>query len=614
MLRFSRSLIAICLVAAAAAANAADPDSALATRNIGSLSLLERDEWYARGISSLVARKDPRADAAYGGDPRRAVEPFLPFEGLVIRNIHLLGREAFGEVTRDTTISFVEDPADEYVTRASPLGRLLNALARRTTPTRVRQFLLFREGDRLDPFALADSERLLRQQSYVQDAKIEVVQWEDRPGEVDVLVLLRDRWPWGVRARVRSADESNGEIFHRNLGGLGLNLEAEAIYTRDTSPEVGWRGRLSTTNVGGTFVDVGVENRSTWEEDRFAVVADRGFAHPDLRIIGGAGSIAHRDKDDPDLPPATTLRTTTRNLWLGWGIPVRQLDQSSRGRVRVIPAAGLERVDYRNPPRDLATSEDQWRDRTRALAQVSLAGLDYYTTNLVYSYGETEDIPAGLWAGLVGGFETGEVADRPYHGVQVIWPRFLQNRRFVSVGASFGGFRDAGRLEDGVLDVRATGFGPLARRDYGYWRHFYTASYTLGINRTQADGLRLDPGALRDLGDHEKTGDQRLVLGAESILFTPLAFFGFKLAAFGYAAGALIGAETEAISGLSLATDLGLGLRLNNPSLVLPTIELRLGALHDESGWDPVATVRMGEVKFLGGDLPTPRPSTLAYQ
>jgi len=630
VLRYGSSLIVRGLLAAVAAAavagnapaaRAAQPaaaaaadTTALVTRNVGSLGLLERDAWYARGISALVTRKDPQADAAYGGDPRRAVEPFLPFEGLVIRNIHLLGREAFGEVALDTTISFMEEPSDELVTRASPFERALNALAHQTREGRVREFLLFREGDPLDPFALADSERLLRQEAAIQDAKIEVVQWEDRPGEVDVLVLVRDRWPWGVRGKVKSADASEVEVFHRNLGGRGLNLEVEALYTRDRSPEVGWRARTSLDNLGGSFVDVAGEAQRTWDEERTAFVAERGFAHPDLRLVGGAGLVARTEYDHPDLPEGASLRTHGRDAWLGWGIPVKQADERHRGRLRLIPAVGIASVDYRDPPYEYATSDDQWRDATRYLGQFSVAGIDYYTTNLVYSYGETEDIPAGMFLGLVGGFEHGEQSDRAYHGIRALWPRFLDGRRYLALDAAFGGFRRHGHFEDGVLDLRLSGFSPLRRQDYGHWRHFYAASYTTGINRVGETPLRLDELSLRDLDSEAVAGQQRLTAGAESILFTPLAFFGFKMAAFGYAEAGFVADEDEALFAQRLNSDVGVGLRLNNPNLVVPTIELRAGALSSEDGQDIVVTVRMGDVRFSGGDPPTPRPSTLAYR
>ena len=50
-------------------------------------------------------------------------------------------------------------------------------------------------------------------------------------------------------------------------------------------------------------------------------------------------------------------------------------------------------------------SETEWLDWQRVLGQVTLLGVDYYTTSLVNSYGETEDIPSGNWLAPVWFFE-----------------------------------------------------------------------------------------------------------------------------------------------------------------------------------------------------------------
>ena len=68
------------------------------------------------------------------------------------------------------------------------------------------------------------------------DAKIEVLPVEGQPGLVDVAVLVRDRFPLGVKGNIHTADRYDAEIFHRNLGGIGLNLEYEITYQRDKSP------------------------------------------------------------------------------------------------------------------------------------------------------------------------------------------------------------------------------------------------------------------------------------------------------------------------------------------------------------------------------------------
>lgn len=574
-----------------------------------------REAWYKRGFDSLLVRREPDADASLGADPRLARERFLPFAGLVIREVHLLAREAFGTIEAAGGAELAVVSPDSLASRASPFERMLNSLATPTRDAVLENFLLLRRGDRVVPAVLADSERMLRQQAYVRDALIVVLPLPDHPGEVDLVVLVRDRWPWGVQGSVKSADAQQATLFHRNVGGLGLNLETELMHDRDRQPVDGWRTFASTTNLAGTFIDLAAERRWAWDRDRTAVVAERRLSYPDLRLLGGWTLAEQTQKDWPGLPDSERLRSRTHDVWLGWNIYLRPTARYEDRRLRLVPAVRLQQVDFREPPLAYASGPRVWRDFRRYLLQLHLVGLDYYTTSLVYDHGETEDLPAGLWAALVGGIETGaDLPDRYYHGLRAIWPRFLANHRYLALEGSLGGFRQGGRLADGVLDLDVLTFSPLQRRSYGAWRHFLRLRYTLGIRPDDPRALRLDAAALRDCDDPRLSGGQRLVADLESVLFTRVAVSGFKLAAFGYAGCGQIAPAREPIFRQTLQSNTGVGLRLNNPNLVLPTIEMRLGVLAGRDGCNLAVTLRMGEVKFVHSRLPDVQPALLPYR
>lgn len=616
-------LTALVLVAAGAAAGPppapAGPDD-LPTRDLVGTGIYEGDSWYVRGFNSLFARDDAALDSSARPVTELAQAPFLPFAGRRIRSVVIAGREAFGAVAGDVRDRdderqlAAEAHADSLPTRASPLERLLNDLATATTDGTIGRFLLFRVGQPLDPFALADSERLLRDQSFISDARIAVEPAIDAPGEVDVFVFVRDRWPWGVKGVVKTRDKFTLEFYHRNVAGRGLNLEVETPYHRGKSPELGRRLRASMTNVAGSFVDVSLESRRLWDEYGTTFRADRGFLFADITAVGGLELSQWENRNETRLPEGVHLDQRRSDLWLGWGLDLDHGRQRDRARRRLIPAVGVEAVDYVEPPRWYLDDPDAWWDYRRYLGQASFTDVDYYTTSLVTGYGETEDLPSGTWLGAVAGYEDGELRDRLYHGVRLFRPAFLPSRRFVSLSLALGGFRDRGHFEDGVLDLAISGFSPLRSSGVGYWRHFYATSYTLGINRGQRDGLRLDQYALRDLDDADATGNQRLTMEAESVLFTPLSILGFKMAAFGYAGGGLIAGQKEPLFRQNLHLDLGAGLRLNNPRLVFPTFEFRLGAVSSGDGWEPAITVRSGTDSFLRRRLPSARPSVVPYR
>jgi len=585
----------------------------LPTSELTGVDLEDQDAWYTRNFNRFFGKGSPDASGAADSDPQLAQDPFLPYAGHLIRYIVILDRQAFGTVTVDTAATLMENPADSLITRQSTAERALNMLAPQTHQVIIRNFLLFEEGDRLDPFVLSDSERLIRDQAYIKDVRIDVQPVYGEPEVVDIVILVRDRWPWGFKAVVKDEDNYNFTGFHRNLGGLGINLEAEGIVNRGKTPEVGWRGLLSTTNIGGSFINTGFEGRDTWEEQRLRFFAERGFTWPDIRFIGGFGSLARSNRLPSNQPEGTVVKTETGDIWFGRAYNVRDGDRSGRRRTRLIPAVRALHVNFIDappPPPD----HSGYNDYTRFLGKLSLAGVDYYTTSLVFQYGVTEDIPDGHWLELVGGFETGDVSDRIYHGVRGFIPQFLDSQEFMIFDLGFGGWRNQGHFENGVLDCGYLYFTPLKRRSYGHWRHFFRARYTLGINRNVNQGLRLDEVLLRDLDNDSVRGNQRLVVGVESVLFTPYSLLGFKAVMFGYGSAGMIARQRDPVFQQRIYSNLGIGLRLNNPNTVIPTIEARLGLLNSENGWDPLVSVRMGEIRLPNLRSPGARPDVLPYR
>ncbi|MGO3299558.1 MAG: ShlB/FhaC/HecB family hemolysin secretion/activation protein [Pseudoalteromonas sp.] len=89
----------------------------------------------------------------------------------------------------------------------------------------INSILLFKQGDEYDPRLLAESERLLRRQSYLYDARINAQ--SDCQGNVNVTVITRDLWTLLPEISFsRSGGENSSSIGFResNLFGWGKRL------------------------------------------------------------------------------------------------------------------------------------------------------------------------------------------------------------------------------------------------------------------------------------------------------------------------------------------------------------------------------------------------------
>lgn len=101
-----------------------------------------------------------------------------------------------------------------------------NALHIRTREQVIRRELLFKEGDRLDPFLIAETERNLRALPFIRAARI--VKFPQRDGTVALVVYTNDSWttePQINLGGVNSIDSVEVGFKEKNLLGLGKTVQ-----------------------------------------------------------------------------------------------------------------------------------------------------------------------------------------------------------------------------------------------------------------------------------------------------------------------------------------------------------------------------------------------------
>lgn len=116
------------------------------------------------------------------------------------------------------------------------LYRLANRWHIVTRDRIIEQQLLFRKGDAFSERLIEESERLLRQNNYLYDAKITPVAYSD--GVVDIRVWTRDVWtlmPGLSLSRTGGENRTRVELSEQNL--LGLGVRTRVSYVDDVDRE-----------------------------------------------------------------------------------------------------------------------------------------------------------------------------------------------------------------------------------------------------------------------------------------------------------------------------------------------------------------------------------------
>ncbi len=564
----------------------------------------DEQSWLGRFLHSYFGRS-ARSGAGLQGRAEQLVDRYAEFSGRTIEVVIV-----------NPVLRFDGDLVDGQEISWGGLMGLTAPLWTYTRESVVRQYLLFRTGDRLDPFKLADSERMLRRLDYMNDVRILILPIEGTDGSVAVVVETRDRWPFGVTGAVINTDRYEASFFLTNGLGAGLRFENMLLVNRQREPQVGYRGSLGKENLAGTFIDARLEYEDSWRQLRRAAAVERNAVHPAIRLVGGLAGQHVEDRDNGDVPRTYDLEDAWvgRVFQLGIDDPFAAADRGGR-RQTLTPALGFSQLDFLERPEVSRDTLRAYHDRRDYMVGLTYENLVDLKTSYLFRMGETEDLPDGYTLKGTLGYEDGEYLDR---GLGYALADFVDvtgggQIRWFELGG--GGFLRDDSFEDGLLEGRTGWISPLLGQ--GRWRHRYYAQlqYLLGINRTAGGGVVLgNRSGIRDLPDDAVYGDQRLVLNLESRLFTPWRIGGFDTMLFWYGDLGVAGGEPDPIFQQTFYGSLGLGLRVSNPELVLPTFEFHVGAVRLADRTEVAFAFDLGDRSSTVVEMPGVRPRTISYR
>ena len=167
------------------------------------------------------------------------------------------------------------------------LFRLANKLHLETKPDIIRDQLLFRPGDRLLAQTIRESERILRSNDYLFDARISTSRLHN--GKVDIIVRTKDVWTLkpGISFGRSGGENSFGfEFEESNL--LGRGKEFELAYTSDVDRETR-RIRYFDPHLRGSWNRLNVSYEDNSDGYLRELAFDRPFYSLNARRAAGIG-------------------------------------------------------------------------------------------------------------------------------------------------------------------------------------------------------------------------------------------------------------------------------------------------------------------------------------
>ncbi len=520
-----------------------------------------------RASKSLVTRKlyDFLVTSREPSTPKTITsssdQNFLDFSGRKIRKIEIQRLEVFG--------SNLKNPA---IYSPNGIERLLNKTHINTNENIIRKNLLFAVGDSVSPLTLSDNERLLRELPFINDARIIVIPASDN--EVDILVLTKDVYSLGAKASFSSLKKGSFSVFEKNVFGMGHEFKIEVPYDSRFNDSPGFGIRYNINNINKTFANLGLFYYDGLGKKNYGFDLSRKLVSSATKYAGGISveeMFTTEDLDSMTLP--ASLKYNLQDYWIQRSFLLNEANVT-----RLILGARYKNNNVFDHPDVLPDSYQYLQQSKIFLGSVSLSMQKFYKANLIYGYGRTEDIPYGGLIDITYGREISEFKKRNYLSTSFSMGRSIKSTGYIYGSAGFGTFFNNGHTEQGMLLMRTSFISNLSYLGRSRIRFFAKAEYIRGFDRYSDEKLifRQEDGFSGFRSD-SVVGTQRVFLGLESVVFSPVIFYGFRFAYYGFADFGFLFGTNDFIGNGDYLSAIGIGIRLRNDNLVFNTLQIRLG-------------------------------------
>ncbi len=496
-------------------------------------------------------------------------------EGKTIGKINVLTLDVFGSRATDTLRN----------TR-NWLERAANTVHIKTKSSVVkRRYLLFEEGQKLNPDLVKDTERILRQLSAIGDARIYVKTRDRKDGRVsdtvDIEVITHDIWSLVPSAKPSGLTGGWMQLRERNLLGFGHNIEGQFIFSANSKQQFGHRAKFESAFLGNSFSVLSAEYWNTYERKSYNASLQRLFLSPDMRWAGGIETGYRRWFAQPLMANDTITPNFFYSYLLldGWGayaFPFK--NKKNERRSSLITAARFTNYFYTDRPEISADTNLLYQNQTQMLLSIGISTRRYERDFMIYGFGRTEDIPIGRRVVLTFGKSNTDLETRYYTSFEV--SKGINTKRIGYVRGSLGigsYLTTESEFEQGILESKFNYFSPLLSMGKWRMRQFLRGRYTRGFNRFEREFTDINRDAgIWGMRNDQLRGTEVGFLGTESVFFTPWKFLDFQWAFF---VRADIGVATfsNSISQSPIFQGYNVGFRMYNERFSFRTLQLRFG-------------------------------------
>jgi hypothetical protein len=539
------------------------------TSDSGNVNIQEKDsaqssvsgDLYKMLYNSIFIDTTRRRDLSQRNEFEESQREFLRFSGKRINKIFRRRVDIFGGSIHDTLL-----------VSGSSLTRAADNFHIDTRDQVIFNNMLVAPGDTVNPYQLADNERIIRALPFIRDAKIIVIPVKDNDELVSLVVITKDVFSLGIDGSVYGPGHFKVNVYERNLFGQGWELDNGIHYNSVKSPKLGYDGRFYISNINGSFISGLFNYKNLFELEATRLSLSRIFLTPQTKYAGGIDLIHSRSFLDINNQREQLYSTVSQDYWVGRAFQLR--DDSPRKNLTL--SIRFYDQNFGARPQVKSDSNFAYHDNHLILAGIYFTRILHFESSLIRGFGHIEDIPYGYSISLTGGFGNTEFKRRVYTGMRLQGATFSDSFGYILGSLGAGSFFDGDRLEDGVVKLDWLYFTHLLNigREYKL-RQFISGNYTVGIRRLNNDQLDLlEERGIPIFESDQLKGVQRFQLSLETVTFSPWDWFGFRYAFEVFADFGWIGSNQKMLELDQINSAFGFIFRLRNEFLVFDTFEI----------------------------------------
>jgi hypothetical protein len=524
---------------------------------------------------------------------------YISYAGKKIRKITINRLNVFGA-----------DINNPLLNNAKKFENILNKTHVNTNENIIRKNLLFSEGDKISSLLLSDNERILRHLPYIDDARIIVVPVSD--DEADIEVYTKDIYSLGGSYVFEGFKKGTVSVFEKNIFGMGHEFGIEMPYDSKSHDSPGFGAHYLVDNIAKSFINLNVYYLNGLGKRTYGFDMSRKLVSSTTKYAGGISIRQMYTSEDLDtLPVPAPLKYNLQDYWLS-----RSFLINNESVTRIIIGARYTNNNVFDHPVILPESFYNLQKYRIFLGSVALSIQKYTKTNLIYSYGRTEDIPYGALFKITTGREYNEFKMRTYLGVEVSFARSSKALGYFYTRTGLSTYSNNNRPEQGILYLGMNYFSNLINLGKSRIRNFLYIDYTRGFGRYSNEYLRfINDNGFTGFKNDSVNGTQRLSVSLESVLFSPVNLYGFRFAFFGFTDFSFLSGTNQVLGNGHALSSIGLGIRIRNDNLVFNTLQVRIGYFPNPPSYSRISPITIsGEQLLRPENFESGPPSIIPYR